>query len=129
MHQVAVESPQALELDAPDYSRFLLFDKSLNQILYCDYYVISRCMRRVGYPYWVVEVVSLLVASCVGLFSLFLGFGIGCSPVTVTLATTTLDVPALALLDCEEQGCEDSANHAQEHAEIAQSKRLHLPQT
>ena len=66
-------------------------------------------MRRVGYPYWVVEVVSLLVASCVGLFSLFLGFGIGCSPVTVTLATTTLDVPALALLDCEEQGCEDSS--------------------
>ena len=118
-------------VDAPDYSRFLLFDKSLNQILYCDYYVISRCMRRVGYPYWVVEVVSLLVASCVGLFSLGFGFGFGfrSSPVTVTLATTTLDVPALALLDGEEQGREDSANHAQEHAEIAQSKRLHLHQT
>ena len=68
-------------------------------------------MRRVGYPYCVVEVVLLLVASCVGLFSLGFGFGFGfrSSPVTVTLATTTLDVPALALLDGEEQGCEDSS--------------------
>ena len=66
-------------------------------------------MRRVGYPYCVVEVVLLLVASCVGLLSLFLGFGFRSSPVTVTLATTTLDVPALALLDGEEQGREDSS--------------------
>ena len=86
-------------------------------------------MRRVGYHCWVVEVVSLLVTSWVGLLSLFLGFGIGCSRVAITLATTTLDVPALALLDGEEQGREDSANHAQEHTEIAQSKRLHIPRT
>ena len=57
-------------------------------------------MRRVGYPYWVVEVVSLLVASCVGLFSLGFGFGFGFSPVAVALTTTGgLDVSALALLD------------------------------
>ena len=57
-------------------------------------------MRRVGYPYYVVEVVSLLVASCVGLLSLFLGFGFSSSPVAVALTTTGgLDVPALALLD------------------------------
>ena len=68
-------------------------------------------MRPVGYHCWVVEVVLLLVASCVGLFSLGFGFGFGfrSSPVTVTLATTTLDVPALALLDGEEQGREDSS--------------------
>ena len=69
-------------------------------------------MRRVGYPYCVVEVVSLLVASCVGLFSLGFGFGFRfrSSPVTVTLTTTGgLDVPALALLDGEEQGREDSS--------------------
>ena len=58
------------------------------------------------------RVVLLIVTfSRIGLLLLLLGFGfgIGCSPVTVTLATTTLDVPALALLDCEEQGCEDSS--------------------
>ena len=67
-------------------------------------------MRRVGYPYCVVEVVLLLVASCVGLFSLGFGFGFGFSPVAVALTTTGgLDVPALALLDGEEQGCEDSS--------------------
>ena len=66
-------------------------------------------MRRVGYPHCVVEVVSLLVASCVGLFSLGFGFGFRGGLVAVALATTTLDVPALALLDCEEQGCEDSS--------------------
>ena len=95
----------------PDYSRFLLFDKSLNQILYCDYYVISRCMRRVGYPYCVVKVVLMLVTfSWVGLLSLGFGFGFRSSPITVALATTGgLDVPALALLDGEEQGCEDSS--------------------
>ena len=62
MHFVSQSLSLSL-VGGPDYSRFLLFDKSLNQILYCDYYVISRCMRRVGYPYCVVEVVSLLVAS------------------------------------------------------------------
>ena len=61
-------------------------------------------MRRVGYPYCVVEVVLMLVTfSRVGLLSLGFGFGFRSSPITVTLATTGgLDVPALALLDCEE---------------------------
>ena len=69
-------------------------------------------MRRVGYPYCVVEVVSLLVTfSWVGLLSLGFGFGFGFRDglVAVALATTTLDVPTLALLDCEEQCCEDSS--------------------
>ena len=55
---------------------------------------------------------SLIVTfSRIGLLLLFLGFGFGfrSSPVTVALATTGgLDVSALALLDCEEQGREDS---------------------
>ena len=53
---------------------------------------------------------SLIVTfSRIGLLSLFLG-SIGFSLVTVALTTTGgLDVPALALLDCEEQGCEDSS--------------------
>ena len=72
---------------------------------------------------------SLIVTfSRIGLLLLFLG-SIRFSPVTVALTTTTLDVPALALLDGEEQGREDSANHAQEHTEVAQSKRLHIPRT
>ena len=60
-------------------------------------------MRRVGYPYCVVEVVLMLVTfSRIGLLLLFLGFGFGfrSCPVAVALATTGgLDVPALALLD------------------------------
>ena len=58
-------------------------------------------MRRMGYPYCVVEVVLMLVTfSRVGLLSLGFGFGFRSSPITVALATTGgLDVPALALLD------------------------------
>ena len=51
-------------------------------------------MRRVGYPYCVVEVVLMLVTfSWVGLLSLGFGLGFGGGLVAVALATTTLDVP------------------------------------
>ena len=52
---------------------------------------------------------SLIVTfSRIGLLLLFLG-SIRFSPVAGALTTATLDVLTLALLDCEEQGCEDSS--------------------
>ena len=42
--------------------------------------------------------------------------------VTVTLAAATLDVLALAFLDCEEDTCYDSAHHTEKHTKIGQSK-------
>ena len=46
--------------------------------------------------------------------------------VTVTLATTTLDVLTLAFLNREENTCYDSAHHTEKHTEIGQSKGFHM---
>ena len=46
--------------------------------------------------------------------------------VTVTLATATLDVLALALLDGQQDTRHNASHDSEEHTEVAQRKGLHI---